>query len=124
MLTNLNERERMKKVAVVGCGAYMDSGFGCPGEWRCLKAAALGEGKFDEPVQVTSFIKCECPGRTLAPTMGMAIKLSEIKPDAIYLSSCLVNAKPGCPYASAEEFAEILESKTGCKVEMGTHEYH
>jgi len=38
----------MKKVAVVGCGAYMDSGYGCPGEWRCLKAAALGEGEFDE----------------------------------------------------------------------------
>lgn len=114
----------MKKVAVVGCGAYMDSGFGCPGEWRCLKAAALGDGTFDEPVQVTAFIKCECPGRTLAPTMGMAMKLSEIKPDAIYLSSCLVNAKPGCPYASAEEMASILENKTGCKVEMGTHDYH
>jgi predicted metal-binding protein len=113
----------MKKVAVVGCGAYMDSGFGCPGEWRCLKAAALGEGKFDEPVQVTAFIKCECPGRALAPTMGMAMKLSEIQPDTIYLSSCLVNAKPGCPYASAQEFAEFLENKTGCKVEMGTHDY-
>ena len=36
----------MRKVAVIGCGAYMDSGYGCPGEWRCLKAAALGEGKF------------------------------------------------------------------------------
>ena len=33
----------MKKVAVIGCGAYMDSGYGCPGEWRCLKAAALGD---------------------------------------------------------------------------------
>ncbi|MDH3964478.1 MAG: CGGC domain-containing protein, partial [Deltaproteobacteria bacterium] len=42
----------MKKVMVVGCGAYMDSGYGCAGEWRCLKAAALGEGKFDEPSQV------------------------------------------------------------------------
>ncbi len=39
----------MKTVAIVGCGAYMDSGYGCAGEWRCLKAAALGEGNFDEP---------------------------------------------------------------------------
>ena len=70
----------MKKVAIVGCGAYMDSGYGCPGEWRCLKAAALGEGRFDEPSQVTAFVKCECPGRTLATNMGMAMKLSEIKP--------------------------------------------
>ena len=37
----------MKKVAIIGCGAYMNSGYGCPGEWRCLKAAAVGEGKFD-----------------------------------------------------------------------------
>jgi hypothetical protein len=40
----------MKKVMVVGCGAYMDSGYGCPGEWRCLKAATLGEGSFDEQI--------------------------------------------------------------------------
>ena len=34
----------MKNVIIVGCGAYMDSGYGCPGEWRCMKAAGLGEG--------------------------------------------------------------------------------
>ena len=113
----------MKKIAVVGCGAYMDSGYGCPGEWRCLKAAAMGEGKFTEPSLVTAFVKCECPGRALVPTVGMAIKMSEIKPDAIYLSSCLVNAQPGCPYASAQEMADFLEKKTGIKVEMGTHDY-
>ena len=114
----------MKKVAIVGCGAYMDSGYGCPGEWRCLKAAALGEGKFDEPSAVVAYVKCECPGRTLAPNVGMAAKLSEIKPEAIYLSSCLVNAKPGCPYASAEEIAAILKNKTGVEVIAGTHDYH
>ena len=114
----------MKKVAVVGCGAYMDSGYGCPGEWRCLKAAALGEGQFDEPSQVTAFVKCECPGRTLAPNVGMALKLSEIKPDVIYMSTCLADAKPGCPYGSAEEFSQILGNKTGIKVVIGTHDYH
>lgn len=114
----------MKKVAIVGCGAYMDSGYGCPGEWRCLKAAALGEGQFTEPVAVTAFVKCECPGRTVAPNVGMAAKLSEIKPDAIYLSSCLANAKPDCPYTSAQEMAAILEKKTGVSVIAGTHDYH
>ncbi len=114
----------MKKVVVVGCGAYQDSGYGCPGEWRCLKAAALGDGNFDEPVQVISHVKCTCPGRSLAPNIGMAIKLAEIKPDEIYLSSCLVNAKPGCPYASAEEMANIIEKKTGINVKLGTHDYH
>jgi predicted metal-binding protein len=114
----------MKKVMVVGCGAYMNSGYGCPGEWRCLKAASLGEGKFSEPVQVMSFIKCECPGRALVPTAGMAIKLSEMKPDAIYLSSCMVNAKPDCPYGSVEQFSQMLQNKTGAPVFLGTHEYH
>ncbi|HDD36343.1 MAG: CGGC domain-containing protein [Archaeoglobaceae archaeon] len=114
----------MKKVVIIGCGAYMDSGYGCPGEWRCLKAAALGEGKFDEPSSVIAFVKCECPGRTIVPNTGMALKLSEIKPDAIYLSSCLVNAVPKCPYGSAEEFAKLLEEKFGVPVILGTHEYH
>jgi predicted metal-binding protein len=114
----------MEKVAIVGCGAYMDSGYGCPGEWRCLKAAALGEGNFDNPSQVIEFVKCECPGRTIVPNMGMAIKLSEIKPDRIYLSSCLVNAKPECPYAEATEIAKILKDKTEVTIALGTHDYH
>jgi predicted metal-binding protein len=114
----------VKKVAIVGCGAYMDSGYGCPGEWRCLKAAALGEHSFNEPSHVTAFIRCECPGRTIAPNLNMALKLSEMKPDVIHLSTCLVNAKPGCPYGGAKEFAGILEDKTGIKVIMGTHDYH
>jgi predicted metal-binding protein len=114
----------MEKVAIVGCGAYMDSGYGCPGEWRCLKAAALGEGNFDNPSQVIAFVKCECPGRTIAPNLGMAMKLTEIKPDKIYLSSCFVDAKPGCPYTDAAEIAKILEDKTEVAITLGTHDYH
>jgi predicted metal-binding protein len=56
--------------------------------------------------------------------MGVAIKMSELKPDKIYLSSCLANAKPDCPYANAEELATFLENKTGIKVVSGTHDYH
>jgi predicted metal-binding protein len=114
----------MKKVLIVGCGAYMDSGYGCPGEWRCLKAAANGDGVFESPTAVTAFVKCECPGRTTAPNTGMAIKLSEMKPDVIHLSSCMANAKPKCPYASPEEMAAILQEKTGVPVVLGTHDYH
>lgn len=114
----------MEKIVVVGCGAYMDSGYGCPGEWRCLKAASQGEGKIEKPSNVIAFVKCECPGRALAPNVGMAIKMSEIKPDAIYLSTCLVNAKPDCPYSNAGEMAKVIENKTGIKVIQGTHDYH
>lgn len=113
----------MKKVAIIGCGAYMDSGYGCPGEWRCLKAAAMGEGSFDEKSQVVAFIKCECPGRTVISNTGMALKALGIKPDAIYLSSCLVNARPGCPYMKTEDLVKMIEDKFGIKVIAGTHNY-
>jgi predicted metal-binding protein len=118
------ERNSMEKVAIVGCGSYMDQGYGCPGEWRCLKAASLGEGKFQSPSQVVAFIKCECPGRTVVPGLGMAAKLSQIKPDKIYLSSCLANAVPGCPYTSPKDLADIIQRKTGIDVITGTHAYH
>lgn len=113
----------MRKVAIVGCGAYMEGGYGCPGEWRCLKAAALGEGEFDEPSTVVSFVTCECPGRSVAPNLAMATRLSEIKPDVVYFSSCLTNAKPGCPYFKPEELAQAVEGKTGLRVVLGTHDY-
>ena len=69
----------MDKIAIAGCGAYMDSGYGCPGEWRCLKAATLREGRFEQSSSVVALIKCQCPGRTLVPNLGMAIKLIEPK---------------------------------------------
>lgn len=114
----------MKKIAVVGCGVYMDSGNGCPGEWRCLKAAALGDGTFDEPHQVVGFLKCLCPGRSTVNNAGMMVKVSQSDPDAVYLSSCLVNAKPGCPYFEPAELASMLETKLGLPVILGTHDYH
>ncbi len=113
----------MRTAIVVGCGSYMDSGYGCPGEWRCLKAAGLGEGKFDAETMVLGFVRCVCPGRSTAPNVGMTAKLAEMKPDVVHLSSCLASAKPGCPYFTAEEMAEAITNKTGIPVALGTHEY-
>lgn len=112
----------MKNVFIVACGKYMDTTYGCPGEWRCLKAAALGEGKFDEAVRVIAFVRCECPGNTLVPNIGMAMKLSEIKPEEIYISSCMLR-DPGCPYKTAKEWAKIIEDNFRIPVKMGTHQY-
>jgi len=114
----------MKKIIIIGCGSYMDSGYGCPGEWRCLKAAALGDGNITEESNVIAFVKCSCPGRSTAPNVGFAIKNTGIDPDEIYMSSCMANAKPSCPYATAEEMAQIIEKKTGKTVKLGTHEYN
>lgn len=99
----------MKKVSVVGCGAYMESGHRCPGEWRCLKAASLEEGSFTEPHSVVSFVSCECPDRTVVPNLGMAANRSEMKPDVIHFSTCLSSAKPNCPYTMLENLAELVE---------------
>jgi predicted metal-binding protein len=59
----------MDKVAVIGYGSYMDQGYGCPGEWRCLKSVSLGKGTFLNPSQVVAFIKCECPDERLFPRL-------------------------------------------------------
>lgn len=100
----------------------MDSGYGCPGCWRCLKAAALGEGNFDEESQVVGFVKCECPGRTIISNVKMVTNLSGITPDKIYLSSCY-SAVPKCPYLDPEQVAKMLEDATGVPVTLGTHKY-
>jgi predicted metal-binding protein len=114
----------MKKAVVIGCGAYMDSGYGCPGEWRCLKAAALGDHLFDGESQVVAFVKCVCPGRSLVNNTAMALKLAELKPDVIHFSTCLANAKPDCPYFTPEEMANMIKGKIGVEVVLGTHDYH
>lgn len=113
----------MQKVMIVGCGAYMDASYGCPGEWRCLKAASLGEGEFDQEGQVVGFVRCECPGRATATNVALSIKGSEIRPDAIYLSTCLVKPKPACPHMTADELAAMIQAKTGIPVHQGTHAY-
>jgi len=102
----------------------MSSGYGCPGEWRCLKSASLGEGEFSESADVISFVRCECPGRSLAPNVALSIKQGEIKPDKIFFSTCMAKAVPACPYTDADEMAKIVEKKTGIPVHLGTHDYH
>ena len=89
-----------------------------------MKDAALGEHNFTEPSQVVAFVKCECPGRTVFPNTNMAMKLSEIKPDVVYFTSCLVNANHKCPYIIAEELAKFIVSKNNIKVVQGTHDCH
>lgn len=113
----------MKNVGIIYCGRYVDSGYGCPGEWRCLKAASLGEGQFDAPSFVVFWIRCDCPGKTVLPNTKMAMKLSEIKPDILHFSSCLAKSYPPCPHYKPEDMANKLNEAFGIDVVMGTHEY-
>lgn len=109
----------MKRALIVACGSYVETTYGCPGEWRCLKAAALGQGRFKEPVQVLGFITCKCPGITLIPNI---YDYEDVQGETgeIYLSTCMLR-RPGCPYRASEEWAKLIEEATGVKVILGTH---
>ena len=113
----------MKKVAIIACGTHRASGLGCPGDWKCLKAAALGEGKFGEPSLVVAFISCQCPGHAVIPMHVQAGRLSGISPDVIHISTCFADLNPKCPYRGPEELAALIESKTGVPVVLGSHPY-
>jgi predicted metal-binding protein len=113
----------MKKAMLIGCGHFMSTGTACPGDWKCYKAANLGEGKFDEPAQVVGFVRCDCPGRTIIPNVMCSIKLSGVKPDVIMMSSCMATAKPECPTLNMDMMAKMIGEKTGIPVILGTHEY-
>ena len=112
------------KALIVSCGAYQANGYGCPGEWKCLTAAAKKEGQFADydSVQVVGFLECECPGRQLIANIGCVKKNTEF--DVIHLTTCMVNAWPSCPYISdMDEMVKKIEEKFGVKVVKGTHNY-
>lgn len=121
--SDYEEGNGVKKIVIVACGTHRASGYSCPGEWRCLKAAALGQGNFGEPSQVIAFVSCECPGHTVIPTLVQSEELSGIRPDAVHISTCLTQVKPKCPYRSPEDLARLIENKTGIPVILGSHPY-
>lgn len=110
-------------ILIVSCGSYTAQGYGCPGEWKCMKAAAEREGNFSnyDSVKVVGFLECECPGRPLIPNISYVKKNVDF--DVVHFSSCMVNAWPGCPYMDLDELAKKIEEKFGVKVVKGTHNY-
>ncbi len=113
----------MKKIAIVACGTHRASGLSCPDEWRCLQAAALGEGKFDGASQVVTLISCECPGQNIIPELIELIASSGTVLEAIHISTCLSHTRPGCPYRRPEELARLIERATAVPVILGSHQY-
>ncbi|WP_027365757.1 CGGC domain-containing protein [Desulfotruncus alcoholivorax] len=112
------------KVLIVACGNYASQGYGCPGEWKCLTAAAKKEGEFaqyEDNVQVIGFLECECNGRQLIANIGCVKKNSDF--DAIHFSTCMAKPWPNCPYMDIDELAGKVEEKFGVKVIKGTHNY-
>lgn len=110
-------------VLIVSCGSYSSQGYGCPGEWKCLTSACKLEGQFAgyDSARVVGFLECECAGRQLIANIGYVKKNTDI--DVIHLSTCMVNAWPGCPHMDIDELAQKIEAKFGVKVVKGTHNY-
>jgi len=110
-------------IIIVGCNAYMETGYGCPGEWRCLTAVAQKDEAFknyDDP-KIVGFLRCECPGRSTLTNLELILK--KVKADKVHFSKCLYKANPPCPYFKPEELADAIKAKTGLDVIMGTHDY-
>lgn len=110
-------------ILLIGCGAYMDQGYACPGEYKCINSVAEKNGEFaqyDNPVLV-GFLRCQCPGRAVISNIGAVKK--NVKVDAVHLSNCMVKAIPMCKNHDFDQFKEIVEKKFGVKCVLGTHAY-
>ena len=110
-------------ILVIGCGSYMDAGYGCPGEWKCISAVKEKNGAFaeyDDPV-IVGFLRCQCPGRATISNIGMVKKNVQI--DAVHLSNCMVKAQPMCKNHDFDKFKEMVEEQFGVKCVLGTHAY-
>ncbi|HBX23239.1 MAG TPA: CGGC domain-containing protein [Desulfotomaculum sp.] len=112
------------KVLIISCGSYSAQGYGCPGEWKCFKAANQKEGDFagyDDTVQVVGFLECDCPGRQLVANIGCVKKNVDF--DIIHLSTCMAKSWPACPYMDVDQLAKAVAEKFGVQVVKGTHNY-
>ncbi len=110
-------------ILVIGCGSYMDAGYGCPGEYKCINAVREKNGEFaryENPV-IVGFLRCSCPGRATISNIGEVMK--NVKVDAVHLSNCMVKAVPMCKNHDFEQFKKIVEEKYGIPCIPGTHAY-
>lgn len=110
------------RVVIIGCGAYMKEGYGCPGEWKCHVAAAMKEAKFADydSVELIGFFECNCPGRAVVNNLKGLKKIQEF--DVVHLSNCLCGAKLGCPHGNPDALTDAL-TEAGFKVVHGCHDF-
>ncbi len=113
----------MARVLIVACGSYSENSYDCPGDWKCMTAAAEKRGPFQEydEVKVVGFLKCKCPGRALINNIAATKKRTEF--DAVHLSNCMVKAVPLCKNHDLENLPKLIEEKIGVKVVAGSHDF-
>lgn len=117
----------MTKVAIFQCSKIKDTS--CVACLKCFKAADRREGEFSryDSVKIAAMSGCgDCPGLIMPKallTMEMADYM-ECDIDAIHLGTCMVKAKKtaACPM-DHDALKEMLQSKFGKPVVVGTHNY-
>ncbi|MDQ7031733.1 MAG: CGGC domain-containing protein [Desulfonauticus sp.] len=113
----------MTKVLIVTCGAYTNSSYGCPADWKCFLGAAEKHSPFAQyegEVKVVGFLRCTCPGRSLIS--NIAVTKQKVDFDVIHLSNCMVKAVPGCKNHDMEQLPKVISEKVGVKVVLGVHD--
>ena len=113
----------MENVLVIGCGSYIDSVASCPGDWKCFKAARLGDGFFTDQTNILALIRCSCPGRAILSNIKVTMKFLDTQVDRIHISTCMAFAYPNCNYMDMQKLAKNIAEEYGVPVTMGSHKY-
>jgi len=117
----------MANILIVTCAKIRD--INCVACLKCFKAADLKQGEFAnyDEVKITAMCGCgDCPGLVM-PKVGLVMEQADYLErdiDAIHLGTCLVKANKtaACPI-NLEKVREMLSSKYGVPVVVGTHNY-
>jgi len=115
----------MVKAIVLSCDNIRDRF--CVGCERCLKAVREGEGEFGkfDKVELVGLLSCGgCPSYVL-PKLKLFNKWIESFDDyeVVFIGKCIVTSIDAgeCPIGDVNKLKELIESKVGKKVVVGTH---
>lgn len=117
----------MTRIAIFQCAKIKDTS--CVACLKCFKAAEKREGEFSryDSVSIAAMCGCgDCPGLVM-PKAQLAMEMADYldcEIDAIHLGTCMVKAKKtaACPI-DHETLKEMLQTKFGKPVIIGTHNY-
>lgn len=117
----------MSRLAIFTCSKIRD--INCVGCLKCFKASELKEGEFSryDEVKIVAMAGCgDCPG-LLMPKVGLVMEMADYMDrdvDAIHFGTCMVKANKtaACPI-DMDKMKNMLESKYGKPVVIGTHNY-
>lgn len=117
----------MSRILIVTCAKIRD--INCVACLKCFKASELKEGEFarHDDVRIVGMCGCgDCPGLFM-PKLTLVLEQADYLErdiDAIHLGTCMVKASKtaACPI-NLDKAAELIGSKFGKPVVIGTHTY-